>query len=598
MFSYNKYKDNGPEDTVHRIRQILEQIGLKTAVEWTSCGLEGAYSNRVTLFPTEIGANGKGTSESYALASGYAELIERLENGILIRTAVPRNPKQYGFLRFPDEKRLTAEELMEQHDPLTRLLFSRFMLLSDSAKRRFLGDPLWHFPGDETLHCVPFAAPGENRIVYLPIDIYMCLYGSNGMSAGNTMEEALVQGISEIMERYTQREVMNGIVPPEIPREYLNKLQIYDLISQIEKDGRYTVRMLDCSLGRGIPATAVIISDLHNGTFGVNFSSHPSFNVSVERAFTEAFQGSSPEQFCSMNRLDSEEICQSYNNYPNLMKVGLGTYPISFLAGEPSYEFRPWEDQNLTTNKEMLAHLLRIVHQEGHEVLVRDSSHLGFQAYQVIVPGMSEIFRFDYELLRENRTHARAIESLEHFPNLNEEEAKRLLLFLRFKESSAMEHDFGTISGIPLTGKEITSEKICAYLFYQRGETEKAIHYFNQLSDNEEQAEEKLFYRCAAEFCRLKTAGASPEEALRALRKYYPVKTADEVYNLLSEPDKAMGKVFKPFACYDCDHCSYSGGSCTFSEVKKLTDLVMKALSKSTVSQDTLLKKLTEEYYQ
>ena len=195
MFSYNKYKDNGPEDTVHRIRQILEQIGLKTAVEWTSCGLEGAYSNRVTLFPTEIGANGKGTSESYALASGYAELIERLENGILIRTAVPRNPKQYGFLRFPDEKRLTAEELMEQHDPLTRLLFSRFMLLSDSAKRRFLGDPLWHFPGDETLHCVPFAAPGENRIVYLPIDIYMCLYGSNGMSAGNTMEEALVQGV-------------------------------------------------------------------------------------------------------------------------------------------------------------------------------------------------------------------------------------------------------------------------------------------------------------------------------------------------------------------------------------------------------------------
>jgi len=598
MFSYNKFKEIRPEDTVQTIKQILERIGLKTAVEWTGCGLEGTYSNRVTLFPTATGANGKGTSESYALASGYAELIERIENGILIISTDPNNQEKYGFQHYPDEKFLTIEELIEQHDPLTKHIFSRLLLFSENAKRHFLSDPIWHWAGNESISCVPFAAPRENRVVYLPSDIYMSIYGSNGMSAGNTMEEALVQGISEILERYTQRAIIDGIVPPEIPREYLSKQQINDLIRQIEKDGRYAVRVLDCSLGRGIPATAVVISDLHNGTFGVSFSSHPSFNVSVERAFTEAFQGSNPEQFSSMNKLDSREICQSYNNYPNLMKIGLGTYPVSFLTGEPSYEFKPWDDKALTTNKEMLAHQLHIIHQEGYEVLVRDSSHLGFPAYQVIIPGMSDIIPICYELLREIRTYLRVLQSLEHFPRLNDEEAKRLLLFLRFKESSVMNHDFATVSGIPLTGKEITSEKICAYLHYQRGEMEKAIHYFKQLADIEEQTEGKLFYKCSAEFCRLKTVGASPEEALNALRKYYPVKTAEKIYSLLSEPEEVMKKVFKPLPCFDCENCSYAENNCTYSEKEGITSLVMKALSKSTVSQSVLLKRLREDYYQ
>lgn len=33
----------------------------------------------------DIGTNGKGGSYQYALASGYAEFMERLQNGILFR---------------------------------------------------------------------------------------------------------------------------------------------------------------------------------------------------------------------------------------------------------------------------------------------------------------------------------------------------------------------------------------------------------------------------------------------------------------------------------------------------------------------------------
>lgn len=598
MFSYNKYKDTTPEKTVQRIEQILAQVGLTAHVEWTSSGLQGVFSNRVTLFPTTIGTNGKGTDEIYSLASGYAELIERLENGVLMSSLSSDGQDGFGFLSYPDEKKLTVDELINQNDPFTRFLFGIFLLFNDDGKRRFLSDAIWHPQRNEdtTLSCIPYAFLSEHRVVYLPVDILMSIYGSNGMAAGNSMEEALVQGISEIMERYTHKAVIDGTVPPEIPREYLNKLQISELIRQIEKDGQYRVRVLDCSLGRGIPATAVVISDLERGSFGVNFSSHPSFNVSVERAFTEAFQGSSLQQFTSMNRLDSEDACHSYNNYPNLMKVGFGSYPLSFLAGEPSYEFTPWEGKSLSTNKEMLAYLLRIIHQEGYEVLIRDSSHLGFPAYQVIIPGMSEIFPPSFELLRETRTHIRVVESLEHFPELSDEEAKRLLLFLRYKENSVLEHDFSFISGIPLADNAIKSEKVCALLYYKRGEFEKAIDYFARVARSEEQPNEKLFYRCCAEYARLKLIGASSSEAFSALQKYYPVNTAEKVHNLLSDASAVMSKVFKPFQCFDCENCCYSNNSCSYREVEKIRYNIKKALSKSTISQHSLLRYFEENY--
>ena len=42
----------------------------------------------------------------------------------------------------------------------------------------------------------PFFSLKENRVVYLPSYAYRSCYGSNGMAAGNTREEALTQALS------------------------------------------------------------------------------------------------------------------------------------------------------------------------------------------------------------------------------------------------------------------------------------------------------------------------------------------------------------------------------------------------------------------
>lgn len=43
---------------------------------------------------------------------------------------------------------------------------------------------------------LPFTRQSDNQIVYIPMNIIGNLYVSNGMSAGNTRNEARVQGLS------------------------------------------------------------------------------------------------------------------------------------------------------------------------------------------------------------------------------------------------------------------------------------------------------------------------------------------------------------------------------------------------------------------
>ena len=51
---------------------------------------------------------------------------------------------------------------------------------------------------------LPFTRQSDQQTVYIPMNIIGNLYVSNGMSAGNTANEARVQGLSEVFERYVK----------------------------------------------------------------------------------------------------------------------------------------------------------------------------------------------------------------------------------------------------------------------------------------------------------------------------------------------------------------------------------------------------------
>ncbi len=55
---------------------------------------------------------------------------------------------------------------------------------------------------------LPFNRQSDQQTVYIPMNIIGNLYGSNSMSAGNTANEARVQGLLEIFERYIKNRII------------------------------------------------------------------------------------------------------------------------------------------------------------------------------------------------------------------------------------------------------------------------------------------------------------------------------------------------------------------------------------------------------
>ena len=71
---------------------------------------------------------------------------------------------------------------------------------------------------------IPYERQSDKKTVFIPVNIIGNLYVSNGMSAGNTKEEARVQCLSEIFERYVKNKVISeGISLPEIPKSVIDR---------------------------------------------------------------------------------------------------------------------------------------------------------------------------------------------------------------------------------------------------------------------------------------------------------------------------------------------------------------------------------------
>lgn len=139
---------------------------------------------------------------------------------------------------------------------------------------------------------MPFYSVTEDKLVYVPKQLLMPLFSSTGNCAGNTAQEAIVQGISEIVERWFQRHFLClDIVPPTIPEDYLRQFsRAYNTITDIRSKG-YDVIVKDCSMGSGYPVIATAVIDKRKHTYHVHLGASPIFEIALGRSLTETFQG-------------------------------------------------------------------------------------------------------------------------------------------------------------------------------------------------------------------------------------------------------------------------------------------------------------------
>ena len=599
MSNYEKYKERSPEDTVFEIRRILNDAGLFTVMEWTGGEYDGARSNRVSLYPLRsLGQNGKGTDELYATASGYAELMERMQNNWLAQKLHGRDLNEWeGFFEFPDEKLMPIRDVAAQGDPYLTDLFARLGFILPVQKEQFLRNfsENYYHRKDDQIPVVPYVDIFADQIVWLPFAVITLFGLSNGMCAGNTTEEALVQGISELYERFVHKKLLTErITPPEIPRDVLKKYSTWDLIEQIEASGRYHVSVRDCSLGEGYPVSCVIITDRLNGTFGMKPGCHPSFAVAVERTLTEAFQGKKVSMFTSSNYSGTRAELEDYHNVINVTKIGYGACPPELLTGEPGWAYESWTQWEGLSNRAYLHKLLAHAKAHGYRPLVRDSSHMGFPTFHMIIPGIHDVYPVSAVRLREFWTQLKCAESLHHFPDLTEEEEKRILIYAKFKNSSA-EYAMGLSYMNYLYGSMYDKDRIVAFLALKHGEYLMAAKQFKKQEDAEKDMAGKAYWKCLLTLAKLLGDGMKAADVYRQIGELFGQEIAERVRYETEDRGKMMERLF-PYRmkCFDCANCALAGTHCEYPAAAEVYRKIKSVMAGSHVSQEAFRRELSK----
>ena len=396
-------KDAALEDSINYFHQQLASYDLEVKeASWLN-PVPNVWSVHIqnTQCPLCF-ANGKGASKKAALASALGEYFERLSTNYFFSDFyLGEDAANADFVHYPTEKwfpipesgllpaGLLSEKLLKFYNPNGELTAMDLIDLQSSHPER-------------GICALPFVQQSDHKTVYVPVNLIANLYASNGMSAGNTRNEARVQGLSEIFERFAKNKIIaEAISLPIIPTDVINRYpEVLAAIETLENEG-FPLYCFDASLGGEFPVICVVLFNPQNGTSYASFGAHPNFGVALERTVTELLQGRSLKDLdvFSPPSFDNDDVADLSNLETHFIDSS-GLISWDLFNQQSDYEFVDW-DFSGTTEQEF-ANLMAIFNRYETEVLIMDYEHLGVYACRILAVGMSEIYPPEDLLLANN----------------------------------------------------------------------------------------------------------------------------------------------------------------------------------------------------
>ncbi|MGE9550585.1 30S ribosomal protein S12 methylthiotransferase accessory factor YcaO [Erwinia amylovora] len=433
--TYIPGKDAALEDSIARFQQKLQDLGFNIE--------EASWLNPVPhVWSVHIRdrdcplcfTNGKGASKKAALASALGEYFERLSTNYFFADFWLGKSVAHGdFVHYPNEKWFPLPE----DDSLPQgILDPRLSKFYDPEQELSASDliDLQSGNSDRGICALPFTRQSDQQTVYIPMNIIGNLYVSNGMSAGNTANEARVQGLSEVFERHIKNRIIaESISLPAIPDEVLNRYPgVVEAIARLEAEG-FPILSYDASLGGKYPVICVVLFNPENGTCFASFGAHPDFGVALERTVTELLQGRSLKDLDVFTppTFDDEEVAEHANLETHFIDSS-GLISWDMFKDDADYPFADWSFAG--TTEEEFATLMAIFDSEDQEVYIADYQHLDVYACRIIVPGMSDIYPAEDLLLANNSMGAYLRDTLLSLPDSSWEREDYLALIERLDE--------------------------------------------------------------------------------------------------------------------------------------------------------------------
>jgi ribosomal protein S12 methylthiotransferase accessory factor len=493
-------KDLALEKTIENMANRLAAIGINIEISSWRNLVPNVWSLHIRDADSPMCyTNGKGSTKYSALCSALGEFMERAScNYFYNDHYLGQEIAASAFVHYPDEKWFKPGP----RDALPTGIFDEYTRgiynPDQSLKASHLFDA--NSGNRERGVCArPFVRQSDKQVVYLPVNLIGNLFVSNGMSAGNTINEAMVQALSEILERGVKKRIIEEeIALPDVPQGVLDRFPgILAGIQELEDKG-FPVLVKDASLGGKYPVMCVTLMNPKTGGVFASFGSHPKFEIALERSLTELLQGRS---FEGLNDIISPTFnslaVTEPNNFVSHFIDSTGVISWKFFSAKHDFEFCDWNFEGST--KAESEYLMNILTGLGKEIYVATYEDLGVAACRILVPGYSEIYQIE-DLIWDNTNIALQYrEDILRIHDLNDDELNALAERL---EESQLENFYPIRSLIGIEFDENTvwgklnigELKILIYLVLERFEEAQDL-VVQLLQFNENHATRVLFYK-------------------------------------------------------------------------------------------------------
>ncbi|MBT8331640.1 MAG: YcaO-like family protein [Deltaproteobacteria bacterium] len=368
-YTLDQDKIMAPEDTVHRFKDRLKTVNLdilKRTVRIDNGRLDipiyfslcGKDAHQIIGTKKQMG---KGGTPSQSEASAVMELAERFSFFSFIK-----NPQNFFIEKFCNIQdrvlpfEMIAKSVDDQSDdlPVTRKIFENLALK-------------WTWAYNLS----------RKEQMLLPFDWFFSINEFNGPSAGNCVEEAVSQGICEIIERHTSSVIShNRLKVPAIRADSATDSLVVEMLGKYRKAG-VELFVSDFTLDTGIPSVGILAYDP---------TTFPELSEIVWTAGTTP----DPQKAFSRALTEVAQLAGDFDTAANYVASGLRKF--SDLA-DADYVMNPGKEIDIHDLPDLsddnikveVQNCLEALGRIGMDVLLIDTMHkdLGIPAFYTIIPG-------------------------------------------------------------------------------------------------------------------------------------------------------------------------------------------------------------------
>jgi len=336
------------------------------------------------------GSFGKGSTAEQGEASALMEAIERY-SGVYQGNEIRLTRR---FSDFPQGDAIPPNDVLLFSDAQSR----PEPMIAQGASPPAPGP----FDRSAQMEWSPIWSLRDQRFKYLPTSLLYFFYrglagyhfhaDSNGCAAGNTREEAIVQGFLELIERDAYAIWWyNRLQRPDVDLDQFDDPYIHDLRMQLAELGRRTW-VLDVTSDLGIPCFVTVAHWTENGQEFVDFGSGAHFDprIAILRAMTEL------SQFLSIGMLgarNQDPSSQQANHDGGTFRLEDHRYLTP--GGAPAVHSDLGARFGRLSAGEQAAACVDLMSRAGFDFLVLDQTRPDIEVpvVRVVVPGLRHFYR-------------------------------------------------------------------------------------------------------------------------------------------------------------------------------------------------------------